>query len=160
MNLRTHDPWDQKRLYTVGHSNRSLEELLEVLQEATVHTLVDVRRYPASRRHPQFNRSELSGELLKHGVIYHHLGKSLGGFVDGSYESHMRTPGFLRGLETLEDLAGSSVTVLMCAERDPTECHRHHLADLLRDRGWDVIHLLGPDESLPHRPSDQQRRLF
>ena len=160
MSGRVHDPWDRKLLYTVGHSNRSQEELVEILRAAGVHTLVDVRTIPASRRFPHFNRSELGGTLLQNGVIYHHLGKRLGGLVEGSYESHMATRDFLKGLGTLEDLAGSSVTAIMCAERDPAECHRRHLADLLTDRGWEVVHLLGLDENEPHHSSDQQRRLF
>lgn len=157
--VHPHDPFATRRVYTVGHSNREIEDLLAVLRTTGIRTLVDVRRYPASRRHPHFNRSELSASLLQHGVIYHHLGKSLGGMMEQSYESYMRSPPFRRGLEVLEDLAGSSVTAIMCAEREPAECHRRHLADCLADRGWEVVHLLGADESRPHHPTEQ-RRLF
>ena len=156
----THDPWESRIVYSVGHSNRTLDELLEVLAAAGIHTLVDVRRYPTSRRHPHFNRSEMSGSLLRHGIIYHPLGQELGGMVNPGYESYMRTSAFLRGLGMLEDLADSSVTAMMCAEREPTDCHRRHIADTLVDRGWQVIHLLGPEERRDHRPTDQQRRLF
>lgn len=157
---RTHDPLEERIVYSVGHSNRTLDELLELLNVPQVRTLVDVRRYPGSRRHPQFNRTEMSGFLLRHGVLYHHLGKELGGMIDGSYEAYMRTPPFLRGLQMLEDLADSTVTAILCAERDPTECHRRHIADALVDRGWRVIHLLSAEERLDHRPRDQQRALF
>ena len=99
-----HDPWERKRLFTVGHSNRAPEQFLEVLRGTGVRALVDVRRYPSSRRYPHFNRSELGGTLLRHGIIYHHLGKYLGGMLKTSYESYMRTPEFRRGLgdEALE----------------------------------------------------------
>lgn len=154
------DPSSTRRIYTVGHSNRTPEELLEVLAPAGIHTLVDVRRYPSSRRHPHFNRSEFRGFLLRHGIIYHHLGQQLGGMLDGSYESYMATGPFHRGLHLLEELADSSITTILCAEREPRDCHRAHIADALQDRGWRVIHLLGPGEHREHQPSAPQRRLF
>ncbi len=76
------------------------------------------------------------------------------------YESHLLTDVFQRGLEMLEQLALASTTAILCAERDPAECHRRHIADCLAERGWEVIHLLGNDEARPHRPVDSQRRLF
>jgi uncharacterized protein (DUF488 family) len=157
---RTHDPWEERVVYSVGHSNRTLDELLAVLAAAQVRTLVDVRRYPGSRRHPHFNRSEMSGVLLRHGIIYHHLGQALGGKTDVSYESCMLTPPFRRGIEMLEDLADATVTAILCAERDPADCHRRLISDALVDRGWRVVHLLGPDERRDHRPAEPQRRLF
>jgi len=157
---RVHDPSSPRHIYTVGHSTRSPEELLEVLAPAGIHTLVDVRRYPSSRRYPHFNRTEFRGFLLRHGIIYHHLGEQLGGMLDGSYEAYMATEPFLRGLQLLEELGASSVTTILCAEREPRECHRAHIADALLDRGWRVTHLLDPGESREHHPSKPQRRLF
>ncbi|MGD8377197.1 MAG: DUF488 domain-containing protein [Acidobacteriota bacterium] len=154
------DPSSARRIYTVGHSNRTPEELLEVLAPAGIRTLVDVRRYPSSRRHPHFNRGEFRGFLLRHGIIYHHLGQQLGGMLDGSYETYMATEPFRQGLQLLEELADSSTTTVLCAEREPRDCHRAHIADALRDRGWRVTHLLDPGEHREHRPSGPQRRLF
>src|SRR5262245_56635713 len=80
-------PRPDRRLFTVGHSNRTVEDLCSVLAELDLRSIVDVRRYPRSRRHPQFVREELAGSLLRHGIAYHWLGRELGGRVQGSYES-------------------------------------------------------------------------
>lgn len=148
------------RAFTVGHSNRTQSALVELLHAAGIRAVVDVRRYPASRRHPQFNRDDLGAVLLRKGILYHHLGDALGGYRRESYESYLLTDTFRHGLEMLEQLATASLTAILCAERNPAECHRRHIADSLVERGWEVIHLLGPDENQPHRPSDGQRRLF
>lgn len=150
----------ERRIFTVGHSNRALEELLEILVEAQVRSIVDVRRYPRSRRHPHFDRSEIGGTLLRHGIAYHWLGRELGGLVEGSYDAYVQTPAFRAGLRRLEDLAASAATAILCAERDPSECHRRHLADQLTDRGWAVVHLLETGDHRPHVPAERQRRLF
>jgi len=149
-----------RRLFTVGHSNRSVDDLQSLLAELDIRSVADVRRYPRSRRHPQFDRDELAGFLLRHGIAYHWLGRELGGLVEGSYETYMQTAPFARGLRRLEEMAESAATALLCAERDPDECHRRHLADLLLDRGWEVVHLLGAGEQRLHRPTEPQRRLF
>jgi uncharacterized protein (DUF488 family) len=153
-------PRPERRLFTVGHSNRSVEDLCSVLAELDLRSVADVRRYPRSRRHPQFDRDELAGSLLRHGIAYHWLGRELGGRVEGAYESYMTTAPFARGLRRLEEIAESNATAILCAEREPDECHRRHLADLLLDRGWEVVHLLGAGERRLHRPSEAQRRLF
>jgi uncharacterized protein (DUF488 family) len=149
-----------RRLYTVGHSNRSRDALVDLLHRADVRAVVDVRRYPSSRRFPQFNRDDLGAVLLRRGILYHHLGDDLGGYRREPYESYVLTKGFQRGLHMLEELAAASRTAILCAERNPAECHRRHIADCMAERGWEVIHLLGPDESMPHETADNQRRLF
>ena len=149
-----------QRAFTVGHSNRTQGALVDLLHEAGVRAVVDVRRYPSSRRHPQFNRDDLGTALLRKGILYHHLGESLGGYRKESYASHQLTETFQKGLTMLEQLATASSTAVLCAERNPADCHRRHIADALLERGWEVIHLLGPDERTSHRLSDGQRRLF
>jgi uncharacterized protein (DUF488 family) len=153
-------PRPDRLLFTVGHSNRTVEDLCSVLAELDIRSVADVRRYPRSRRHPQFDRDDLAGSLLRHGIAYHWLGRDLGGRVEGSYESYMTTTPFARGLRRLEEIAASNATAVLCAEREPDECHRRHLADLLLDRGWEVVHLLGTGERRPHHPTEPQRRLF
>jgi len=148
------------RIFTAGHSNRTQSALVHLLHEAGVRAVVDVRRYPASRRYPQFNRDDLGAALLKKGILYHHLGDALGGYRKEPYESHLLTEMFQRGLNMLEKLAASSTAAILCAERNPSECHRLHIADCLVERGWEVVHLLGPDETRLHRPARSQRRLF
>jgi uncharacterized protein (DUF488 family) len=142
-------------IYTIGHSTRSAEDLLALLGEAAVEVLVDVRAYPSSRRHPQFNRDALSTWLPDAGLAYVHM-PGLGGRrapIEGSRNGGWREPAFQgyadytaseqfqRALADLESTARASVTAIMCAEAVWWRCHRRLIADALVARGWRVEHL-------------------
>jgi uncharacterized protein (DUF488 family) len=143
-------------IYTVGHSTRSSEELLEILCERGVKLLADVRAYPSSRRHPQFNRETLAAALSAGGIGYRHM-RGLGGRrspVPGSsgnrgwrevafqgYADHMRSREFQEALAELEAAARETPTTIMCAEAVWWRCHRRLIADALTARGWRVEHL-------------------
>jgi uncharacterized protein (DUF488 family) len=173
-------------VYTVGHSTRSLEELVAVLQSAGVRELVDVRTVPRSRRNPQFERDELAGALLGVGIGYRHE-KALGGFrrpQPGSpnggwehpafqgYADHMASDEFGIALARLQAGAGAHPTGVMCAEAQWWRCHRRLIADALLVRGWRVLHLglrsdpveheltpfavQGPDHALTYPPAQAE----
>ncbi len=144
-----------KIAYTIGHSTRSQGELLALLGEAGVRTLADVRAFPSSRRHPQFNCGALSDWLPEGGIGYAHLSQ-LGGRrapIPRSPNSGWREPGFrgyadymssgefAAGLVRLEVLACERPTAIMCAEAVWWRCHRRLIADALTVRGWRVEHL-------------------
>jgi uncharacterized protein (DUF488 family) len=144
-----------KAIYTVGHSTRSSEELLALLREVAVERLADVRAFPSSRRHPQFNRDALAGWLGEAGIEYRHM-PGLGGRrspVPGSpnggwrevafqgYADHMRSAEFDDALAALEAAAREAPTAIMCAEAVWWRCHRRLIADALVARGWRVEHL-------------------
>lgn len=152
-------------IYTIGHGNRAIGELIGLLTEAAVECLVDVRAYPASRRHPQFSRDALERSLPGAGIRYIWEGKSLGGrrkaaadsphIALGSagfraYADHMETADFRAGAGRLFELAGATRTAIMCAERLPWECHRNLISDSLVARGLRVLHLMGPGQSREH----------
>jgi len=163
------------RIYTIGHSTRSADELIAVLRDAGVQTLADVRRFPASRRHPQHNRGALERALPRAGISYLWLGESLGGrraqTVPGErsrntgwdvpafrfYADAMSTPEFRSGIERLEELARRLPTACMCAERLWWSCHRRLIADFLTVRGWSVVHLLDVGQRQPHRLTEFAR---
>jgi uncharacterized protein (DUF488 family) len=154
------------RLYTVGHSTRSAAELTELLREHRVGLVVDVRRFPQSRRHPQFNIESLPGVLGDSGIGYQHL-EALGGrrkrrltadaspntgwSVEGfrSYADYAMTLPFRQALESVLDLAQHCTVALMCAEALWWQCHRRIISDYLLVRGVEVIHILGPAEAKP-----------
>jgi uncharacterized protein (DUF488 family) len=142
-------------ILTVGHSNHSEGEFLELVRGAGVELIADVRANPRSR-YPQFNRSALAGTMKAAGVGYAPLGADLGGrrepLADSAntalengpfrgYADHMATPQFRAGLEMLESLARERRTAVMCAEADWRRCHRRLIADALTVRGWRVLHL-------------------
>lgn len=160
-------------LYSVGHSNRSAEALLEVLRRAGIRTLVDVRAYPHSQRFPHFDADALRAALEAAAITYHWAGRQLGGRRrpaavsrhialpdDGlrGYADYMETDSFARAATQLVNLAGQAPTVIMCAERLPEQCHRSLLADYLTLQGHRVMHLLEPGEVREHRLSAQARR--
>ena len=161
------------RIWTIGHGTRTIDEFVSVLRQAGVVTLVDIRTFPGSRRHPQFGQAALRASLAEAGVAYMHLA-GLGGRrkpAPGSphvalrveafraYADHMATNEFQRDLARLEAVASVTPTAYMCAETLWWRCHRRMLSDLLTVRGCEVIHLLGPDTSEPHRLWDVARRV-
>jgi uncharacterized protein (DUF488 family) len=150
-------------VFTVGHGIRPLEELIETLSESRVETLVDVRRFPGSRRNTQFNWAPLRAALERAGITYRHA-VDLGGRLSGepgeeafsclkvpafrSYAARMGTPGWQKALaEELEQ----PTPCFMCAETDWRRCHRRLISELLVARGHSVTHLLGPGRQEPHR---------
>jgi len=149
---------------TVGHSTRSLDELVALLQEHGVEAVADVRTAPGSRRLPHFSRPALAALLPPRGLDYVHL-PELGGFRrprpdspnDGwqnrsfrGYADYMWTAEWLEGLERLVALAADRKVAAMCAEALPWRCHRSLIADALVARGMTVTHLLGPGEARSH----------
>jgi uncharacterized protein (DUF488 family) len=151
-------------VYTVGHSTRPIEEFLALLEENGVRLLVDVRRYPVSRRYPQFTGAALAESLAGAGIGYHHEA-ALGGHREprpGSpntalraaafrgYADHMSTPAFRDALARLQEKAAAQRTAFMCAEADPQRCHRQLAADALVARGTPVLHILGPGRVRAH----------
>jgi uncharacterized protein (DUF488 family) len=151
--------------FTVGHSTRGLDELVELLKQHDVTVLADVRTSPASRRLPHFSRAALAALLPRRGVDYAHL-PELGGFRrprpgspnDGwsnqsfrGYADYMATEQWRAGLERLIELAAERNVAAMCAEAVPWRCHRSLIADGLVARGLPVLHLIGPGQSQAHR---------
>jgi uncharacterized protein (DUF488 family) len=155
------------RVFTIGHGTRPAEELTDMLRTAGVETLVDVRRFPGSRRNPQFNQAALAETLGAVGIAYLHA-EALGGRRSNepgeerfpcirvaafrSYAARMGTEAWQQALET--SLAEPS-PCFMCAETPWWRCHRRLVAELLAARGHQVIHLIRPGESQPHRMYDE-----
>src|SRR5581483_2895894 len=142
-------------IFTVGHSTRSLDELVSLLEGAQITQLVDVRSFPRSRRHPHFNAEVLSEALPGHGVDYVHA-QALGGFrkpapvsVNAGWEhaafrgyaDYMATDEFREALTELDARARKRFTAIMCAEAQWWRCHRRLIADAMVFRAWTVLHL-------------------
>jgi uncharacterized protein (DUF488 family) len=154
-------------VYTIGHGTRPAAELVECLQEVGVETLVDVRRYPGSRRNPQFGQAAVAETLAEAGIAYRHA-VELGGRLRGepgeerfaclrvaafrSYAARMGTAEWQQGLATA---LAEPAPCFMCAETLWTRCHRRLIAELLAARGEEVVHLLAPGRSQPHRFYDE-----
>jgi uncharacterized protein (DUF488 family) len=151
-------------VFTIGHSTRSAEEFIGLLGEFGVELLIDVRRFPMSRRHPQFNRDALSVSLPAAGIGYLHeevLGGRRSPREDSrntawrnaqfrGYADHMDTPAYRGGVERIVERAQTAVQAVMCAEAVPWRCHRNLLADALVARGLEVRHIMQPGKASPH----------
>ena len=165
-------------IVTVGHSTHPIEVFIGLLQDHGIEAIADVRRFPGSRRHPQFGARALATALAKADVAYESFADALGGRRSSSqatsgagegpgrsdnsawrnvsfraYADYMSGPAFATGLLQLEDLARSQRTAIMCAEAHPSRCHRRLIADALLARGWRVLDLLGDGRIEAHAPS-------
>jgi uncharacterized protein (DUF488 family) len=153
-------------LYTIGHSTRSLDELIEALQAHSIQTLVDIRSFPMSRRLPHFNRESLETTLPAAGIQYVWM-KDLGGRRKKSledspnvalrndsfrnYADYMLTPDFERAISDLINLGEGSRTAYMCAERVYFRCHRMLVSDWLVAHGHEVLHIDDANPPKPHQ---------
>jgi len=162
-------------ILTVGHSTHPIEHFLHLLTGAGIATVADVRRFPGSRRNPQFGAAALAESLAAASISYESFGEQLGGRrrapksaqaapsreqrPDNSawrnpsfraYADYMSDSSFQAGLERLEELGRQRRTAIMCAEGHPSRCHRQLIADALLARGWTVLHLLGDGKITKH----------
>jgi uncharacterized protein (DUF488 family) len=153
-------------LYTIGHSTRTLDELISALRAHNIQTLVDIRSFPMSRRLPHFNRESLAETLPASGIQYVWM-KALGGMRkkirDDSpnlalrnpsfrnYADHMLTPEFHEAIGELLRLADQTRTAYMCAERVYFRCHRMLVSDWLVAHGHEVLHIDAEGPTRPHK---------
>lgn len=152
-------------VYTIGHSTRSFDELVEILDKFGVKQLVDIRTVPRSRTNPQFNQKSLEQTLPPTGIDYTHLAK-LGGLRKTSqdsanqgwrnasfrgYADYMQTTEFRAGLAELTKLADDQTTAIMCAEAVPWRCHRSMVGDALLVHGYDVQDIFDIDKATPEK---------
>lgn len=155
-------------LLTVGHSTRSVEQLVALLRTRDVATLIDIRRFPASRRQPWFDRDALGGTLAEGGIAYAWLealggrrrvqpGSPNGGWRNAAfqgYADYMATEEFAAGVASLLLLARAGRACVMCAEALPWRCHRWLLSDWLVAHGARVAHIVGPGPTRTHKLTD------
>jgi uncharacterized protein (DUF488 family) len=136
---------------TIGHSTHPIERFVDLLKNGGVELLVDVRSMPYSRRHPQFGKERLAKSLAAAGIAYEWHGAALGG-KGGSYNDAAAQPAFKDTLAQLIDRSANTTLCLMCAEKEPLDCHRTVLVSRrLAERGTAIEHLLADGGTRPHR---------
>ena len=143
-------------VHTIGHSTRTIAAFIDLLQAHGIEVVIDVRRWPASKRNPQFHREALANSLRENSLTYIWRG-DLGGFrkpardsvntawqvgAFRAYADFMLTPEFAGIVSEVEELAGEKRATFMCAEAVPWQCHRQLLADAFFVRGWNVRHIM------------------
>jgi uncharacterized protein (DUF488 family) len=153
------------RIWTIGHSTRTIEEFIDALQANGIKIVADVRLLPGSKRCPQFNKEELAKSLRQDGIGYEHF-PELGGrrkaWKDShntawrnksfrGYADHMETAEFAGGIARLQEMGGShGASAIMCAEAVWWKCHRGLISDYLKAHGVEVIHIIDASKTEPH----------
>jgi uncharacterized protein (DUF488 family) len=153
------------RIWTIGHSTRTIDIFISYLEENGIKLVADVRSLPGSKRYPQFNREMLARSLTEHGIRHEHF-PELGGRRKATkdsrntawrnasfrgYADHMETEEFRTGIERLLDLASKlGPTAIMCAEAVWWRCHRALISDYLKTRGVEVVHIIGANKIESH----------
>jgi uncharacterized protein (DUF488 family) len=153
------------KIWTIGHSTRTIDEFISLLQANQIRLLVDVRSLPGSKRYPQFNKEALADSLGKTGIRYEHF-PELGGRRKAKPESkntawrnasfrgyadYMETEEFRKGVERLLDLAADAgPTAIMCAEAVWWRCHRSLISDYLKARGIEILHIIDAKQTELH----------
>ena len=155
-------------IYTIGHSTHEIENFVALLKQYRINAVADVRSVPYSHRQPHFNREHLTGVLKAHGIAYVFLGKELGARSEDpscyekgrvKYRLLAKTPLFRSGIERIRNGSRRKTIALMCAEKDPLDCHRSILvARELVEAGSDIAHVLVNGQLEPH--SDTVGRLL
>ncbi|HEY5370298.1 MAG TPA: DUF488 domain-containing protein [Hanamia sp.] len=155
-----------KIVWTIGHSTRTLEKLIEMLHSFKIEMVADIRSYPGSRRYPQFNKESLEVSLPENNIQYVHL-KKLGGrrkvnpdskntawrhVAFRGYADYMETEDFKEGIQELEKISLQQRTAFMCSEAVWWRCHRSMVSDYLKAHGWKVMHIMdvGKEEEHPY----------
>jgi uncharacterized protein (DUF488 family) len=129
------------KIYTLGTSNRSIENFLEILKFYQISQVVDVRRFPTSKWFLHFKKENLEKILKENKIKYFHF-EALGGFREGGYENYTKTEEFKKVLKELSGLAKKETTAIICAEKFPWKCHRFFIAKALENQGFEVFHIL------------------
>lgn len=161
-------------VWTVGHSNRSFEEFVALLEGQGIEVLVDVRAFPGSRKHPQFGKDRFADLLGGRGIDYRHM-PALGGrrkldpaaepHIGGAwrnlsfraYAQYAQTPQFRAAIDELVEEADRQRTVICCSEAVPWRCHRWIVSDMLAARRVEVLHLISPGAPRRHAVSTHAR---
>ena len=153
------------RIYTVGHSDRALSAFIDLLVAANIRTVLDVRAYPSSKRHPYYAMARLEARLLVTEITYSWMGDRLGGkrrpqpdspnlalapSIRG-FADYMQTSVFMAAVDDLLARAAKWPTAIMCAEKQPEQCHRALIADYLMCQSVEVVHLIEGNEHREHQ---------
>jgi uncharacterized protein (DUF488 family) len=160
-------------IYMLGHSDRSIEDFMEMLESSEIRILVDIRSHPESKRSPHFSMDNLGEKLVAAGIVYQLAGRQLGGLRQAqensqhmaitdeklrAYADYMETDAFKKGAVQLLNLAAKGRTAVLCAEKLPEHCHRSLLADYLTLNNVHVLHLLEKGQVTEHQLDPRARR--
>ena len=138
------------KIYTIGHSTRKLEEFIRILNNFKIKLVVDVRRFPSSKKFPWFNKENLEKVLKKEGIQYLHF-PELGGYRKEGYKKFARSKEFRENIGKLLEVINEKNAAIMCTELLWWKCHRRYIANFLTKLGHKVIHIFDERRSYEHK---------
>lgn len=143
-----------RTIYTIGHSTRGMDEFLDVLKHYNIELVIDVRKFPSSKKFPWFNKDDLASSLGKNGIEYlHHPG--LGGYRKEGYANFAKSDEFERALDNLLEKIDDKTTAILCAELFWFRCHRRYITQKLVKRGHKVVHIFDKEKIQEHKSHDK-----
>lgn len=137
------------RIYTLGHSTRSLEEFIDILKNFQIELVVDVRRFPSSKKFPWFNKESLEKELKKFNINYTHF-PELGGYRKEGYEAFSKSKEFKIAIKKLLETIDNKTAVILCAEWNVMKCHRWYISEKLNKMNHKLIHIINKSTVKKH----------
>jgi uncharacterized protein (DUF488 family) len=143
------------RIYTLGHSTRSLEEFIEILKTFDIGLVVDVRRFPGSRKFPHFNKENLEIELPKVNIAHVHF-PELGGYRKEGYLAFSQTEEFAEAIGKLLEIVEEKTAAILCAETLWWRCHRRYVANALSQMGYQTMHIFDKKKNQEHNPREKE----
>lgn len=138
------------KIFTFGHSTRSIKEFLDILKHFNIELLIDVRRWPTSKKFPWFSKDNLQEELVKENIRYIHY-PELGGYRKEGYATFAKTEEFTEALKKLLEMIDNKIAVILCAEKLWFRCHRKYIAERLAEQGNEIIHILDEKTTYEHK---------
>ena len=139
------------KIYTLGHSNRELEDFIALLKYYQIKIIADVRRYPSTPKNPQFNSGILKKTLQQAGIVYLWLGEQLGAFRPEGYDNFMQSDTYKDGIIQISELAYRGTLCILCAEKLFSTCHRAHIGDSLIEKEFQIWHITDRDKINEHQ---------
>jgi uncharacterized protein (DUF488 family) len=143
------------KIYTIGHSTRSLEEFIDVLKNFHIELVIDIRRFPSSKKFPHFNKENLEKELEKNKIQYLHF-PELGGYRKEGYETFTKTEQFENAVKKLLEMINDKAVALLCSEILWWRCHRRYVANELVKLGYAVTHILTKEKIQEHKLREKE----
>jgi uncharacterized protein (DUF488 family) len=143
------------KIYTLGHSTRSFEEFINILKNFQVELVLDVRKFPSSKKFPWFNKENLEKELTKNKIEYIHF-PELGGYRKEGYENFAKSEEFEKAIKKLLEVIDEKNSLILCAEALWWRCHRRYIANHLASLGYQVIHIFDEKRTQEHKLKEKE----
>lgn len=143
------------KIFTLGHSTRTIQEFLEILKSFKIDLVVDVRRFPSSKKFPWFSKENLEKELKENKIQYVHF-PELGGYRKEGYESFSKTEDFAKNIERVLEIIDKKTVAILCSEYLWFRCHRRYISNYLARMGIKVTHIFDKERTQEHKLNDRE----